>query len=56
MSSDGGRTVVGGCGAGPNGAAIGPDGNVYVCNDGGLAFTSIDGIRQPFGLAKDNNG
>ena len=27
-----------------------------MCNDGGLGFTTIDGIRQPFELAADNNG
>jgi gluconolactonase len=27
-----------------------------VCNDGGLGFTTIDGIRQPFELAADNKG
>lgn len=48
--------VVADCGGGPNGAAVGPDGHVYVCNDGGLAFTTIDGIRQPFELAADNVG
>jgi gluconolactonase len=56
VTPDGVRTVVGQCGGGPNGAAIGPDGHVYVCNDGGLAFTTIDGIRQPFELASDNAG
>lgn len=28
-------------GNGPNGAALGPDGDLYVCNNGGLAFTAI---------------
>jgi gluconolactonase len=56
VSPDGARTVVGRCGGGPNGAAIGPDGHAYVCNDGGLGFTTIDGIRQPFELATDNKG
>jgi gluconolactonase len=56
VSPDGTRTVVGQCGGGPNGAAIGPDGHAYVCNDGGLGFTTIDGIRQPFELAADNKG
>jgi len=32
-----GRTeVVSECGGGPNGAAIGPDGALYLCNSGGL--------------------
>ena len=33
-------TVVAECGGGPNGAAIGPDGAVYVCNNGGHNFLS----------------
>jgi gluconolactonase len=35
VSSDGTVDVVAACGGGPNGAAIGPDGWVYVCNNGG---------------------
>jgi gluconolactonase len=44
------------CGGGPNGAALGPDGALYVANDGGLTFTTRDGIRFPDGLAADNPG
>ena len=33
---DGSIQVVGECGGGPNGAAFGPDGRVYVCNNGGF--------------------
>jgi gluconolactonase len=43
-------------GGGPNGAAVGPDGHVYVCNDGGLAFRDVGNIREPFDLAPDNTG
>lgn len=43
-------------GGGANGAAIGPDRAIYVCNDGGLEFTTDDGIRHPTGLAVDNRG
>ena len=32
---DGGKEVVATCGGGPNGAAVGPDGALYVCNNGG---------------------
>ena len=32
---DGARSTVGSAGGGPNGLAIGPDGALYVCNNGG---------------------
>jgi len=35
---DGTTEVVADCGGGPNGAAIGPDGAVYVCNNGGFRW------------------
>lgn len=35
---DGAKQVVAELGGGPNGAAVGPDGAVYVCNNGGLTF------------------
>ena len=38
VAPDGGKTVIAELGGGPNGAAIGPDGAVYVCNNGGLEF------------------
>jgi gluconolactonase len=53
---DGSAEVVGNCGGGPNGAAFGPDGAIYVCNDGGLSFRTEDGIRFPFEIAEGNDG
>ncbi len=35
---DGTKEVVADCGGGPNGAAVGPDGRVYVCNNGGFVW------------------
>jgi gluconolactonase len=40
VSSDGRVTVVAHCGGGPNGAAIGPDAAVYICNNGGMSRES----------------
>jgi gluconolactonase len=56
VSPSGEVAVAAHCGGGPNGAAVGPDGHVYVCNDGGLEFVTVDGIHQPVALAADNTG
>lgn len=37
---NGAKEVVAKTGGGPNGAALGPDGKVYICNNGGLRFTA----------------
>ncbi|WP_210490244.1 SMP-30/gluconolactonase/LRE family protein [Microvirga antarctica] len=38
IGPDGARTVIAQLDGGPNGAALGPDGKVYVCNNGGFAW------------------
>jgi gluconolactonase len=45
--STGDVRVLANCGGGPNGAAIGPDGNIYVCNNGGYTWNEIRGFRVP---------
>ena len=36
VQPDGSVEVVSECGGGPNGIAFGPDGRLYVCNNGGF--------------------
>ena len=38
---------------GPNGAAIGPDGRVYVCNNGGFAWLYEGDAMRPHGIPAD---
>lgn len=44
---DGAREIVARIPGGPNGAAIGPDGRVYVCNNGGFAWIQEQGTFRP---------
>jgi gluconolactonase len=43
-------------GGGPNGAAVGPDGHCYVCNNGGFSWRTDDGYTRPTGAAQDYKG
>ena len=47
VTIDGTIEVVADLGGGPNGAAIGPDGRCYVCNNGGFAWHVFDGRLYP---------
>lgn len=50
---DGSQHIVAETGGGPNGAAIGPDGKCYICNNGGMRWRERDGVLHP-GLQPDD--
>ncbi|CAN5291289.1 SMP-30/gluconolactonase/LRE family protein [soil metagenome] len=56
IAPDGAVEVVAELGGGPNGAAMGPDGCCYVCNNGGFAWRTDDGFSRPTGAALDYQG
>ncbi|KQP23319.1 SMP-30/gluconolactonase/LRE family protein [Pseudorhodoferax sp. Leaf267] len=43
-------------GGGPNGAALGPDGHCYVCNNGGFSWRTDAGFTRPTGPAANYEG
>lgn len=45
----GAKHTVATTGGGPNGAALGADGHVYICNNGGDRFEFLDGLYLPMG-------
>ena len=56
VSPDGSKTVVAEPGGGPNGLAIGPDGKLYCCNNGGFKYREQGGLLIPHGQARDYSG
>jgi gluconolactonase len=53
---DGAKVPVARPGGGPNGAAIGPDGKCYVCNNGGFEWQVEGRHRRPLMQAADYRG
>jgi gluconolactonase len=47
VAPDGTKTVVANTGGGPNGAAIGPDGACYICNNGGIKVIQAGDLLLP---------
>ena len=57
VQPDGAKDVVAEVGGSANGAAVGPDGLMYVCNNGGLKMIEVDGELTPGeGLPDDYTG
>jgi len=56
VSPNGKKTVVARPGGGPNGAAMGPDGKCYVCNNGGFRMVERDGRLFPAGQSDSYSG
>jgi len=56
IAEDGRRTTIATPGGGPNGAALGPDGHLYVCNSGGFHWETKNGGVFPTRQADDYSG
>ena len=53
---DGKTEVIAETGGGPNGAAIGPDGALWICNNGGFKYHERDGLLIPGHCPDDYSG
>lgn len=56
VTPDGRIETVAEPGGGPNGLAMGPDGALYCCNNGGFAWREAGGYLSPHGQADDYAG
>lgn len=57
VTADGERQEIAALRGGPNGAAVGPDGHIYVCNNGGFNWQrDHTGYLRPTGRADDYTG
>jgi gluconolactonase len=56
VAPDGTKSVVAKTGGGPNGLALGPDGKLYCCNNGGFNWNENGGYLAPHGIATDYSG
>ncbi len=53
VKPDGAIEVIAELGGGPNGAAVGPDGAVYITNNGGFQWAEAGGLTTPHGVPDD---
>ena len=56
VAADGTQTIIARLGGGPNGAAMGPNGKVYVCNNGGFEWSTHEGLLFPGHQPHDYKG
>ena len=56
VQPDGSKHVIATPGGGPNGLAMGPDGWLYCCNNGGFGWVEHNGMLAPHGQAQDYSG
>lgn len=56
VAADGAVSVLAETGGGPNGLAIGLDGAIYVCNNGGFRWVTEGGYLRPVGPPPDYRG
>jgi gluconolactonase len=56
VTADGTKTIIATTGGGPNGLAVGPDGKLYCCNNGGFNWNEGGGFLSPHGIADTYSG
>ncbi len=56
VAPDGAKTVIARTGGGPNGLALGPNGQLYACNNGGFSWHEEPGLLRPAHQSPDYSG
>jgi gluconolactonase len=56
VKADGSKETVAEPGGGPNGLAVGPDGKLYCCNNGGFGWSESNGYLMPHRTAENYSG